>query len=161
MSKVLGTCGAEGFQSTVWEESDERVWYVADFDNDADGLGGNPDHDRDFQPDTTLHVNGKPINPYEISGVVVPGWLPKGVKGVVHGCRARVTNLRNMRSYEAVVHDDGPTRKDGEGTPYLAKKLGINPNPVNGGEDSPVILYEIFPGVQALVDDVLYDLQPA
>lgn len=157
---ALGTCGDEGFKSTVWE-NDGRVWFVADMDIDCDGSGGNPDHDPDFQPDTTLHQDGKAINPYVVAGVVVPGFLPKAVVGIVHGCKAKVTNLATMATYYAVVHDDGPTRKDGEATPYLATKLGINPNPNNGGEDNPILLYEIWPGIPATVDGVQYTLQPA
>jgi hypothetical protein len=163
--KTLGEVGAEGFKSTVWQTTLPsgliRVFFIADFDVDVDGIGGNPEHDKSFQPDTTLHHNGKAINPYEVSGVVVPGWLPKAVGPIVLGCKARATNLSTMQSYDAVVHDTGPLRKDGEGTPYLAEKLGINTNPNTGGEDLPIILYEIFPGVPAVVDGVYYKLQPS
>lgn len=158
--KKLGTVGAEGFQSIVWEHQG-RVWFVADFDVDVDGSGGNPDHDPDFQPDTTLHFNGEAINPYVVSGIVVPGWLPASVGPIVLGCKARATNLSTMLSYDAVIHDTGPTTKDGEGTPYLSVKLGVNPNPNNGGEDNPIILYELWPGVPAVVAGVTYSLQPS
>lgn len=158
--KQLGKVGAEGFESFVWEHAG-RVWFVADFDVDCDGSGGNPDHDPCWQPDTTLHHNGVAINPYKVPGVVVPGWLPKIVAGIVHGCKCRVTNLATMQSYDAVCHDDGPLKKDGEGTPYLAEKIGVNPNPNHGGEDNPILLYEVWPGVPAVVDGVTYALQAA
>lgn len=157
--RKLGTVGAEGFESIVWEH-EGRVWFVADFDVDCDGSGGNPDHDPDFQPDTTLHANGKAINPYEVSGLVVPSWLPRAVAGIVHGCKGKATNLATMQTYYAVVHDDGPKSKTGEGTPYLAKRIGIDPNPNHGGEDNPIILFELWPGVPATVDGVQYTLQP-
>jgi len=158
--KKLGTVTGEGFESIVWEH-EGRVWFVGDLDVDVDGSGGNPDHDPYFQPDTTLHHNGKAINPYEVSGMVVPEWLPKAVGPIVMGCRGRVTNLSNLRSAEAVVHDSGPLRKTGEGTPHLAIRLGINPNPNTGGEDNPVILYELWPGAPAIVDGIEYTLQKA
>lgn len=164
MSRLLQTISGEGFVSQIWEEPDGRVWFVADFDNDADG-GSNPDHDPDWQPDTSLHFpkqpGGKAIDAERVPGIVVPGWLPKSVKGVVLGCKGRATNLRNMKSADAVVHDTGPLKKDGEGTPELARRIGINPNARNGGEDSAAVLYEIWPGVPAVVDGVQFQLQPS
>lgn len=173
--KLLGTVNSEGYEAKVWECGPElehtingiiipagikRVFFVGDFDNDCDGSGQNPDHDPFFQPDTTLHHEGKAINPYVVPGMVVPLWLPRAVKGIVYGCLARVTHLVTMKSELAVVHDGGPRKKVGEGTPMLARRLGINPNPNIGGEDDPVILFECWPGVPAIVDGVAYQLQP-
>jgi len=158
--KQLGEVGAEGFKSTIWEH-EGRVWFIADFDVDVDGSGGNPQNDPYFQPDTTLHHDGKAINPYEVCGIVVPSWLPKSVGPIVLGCKARCTNLKTMESRYAVVHDLGPTKKDGEGTPKLAEAISINSNPNVGGEDSPIILYELWPGIPATVDGVTFELQPA
>lgn len=156
--KKLGTTGAEGFASTWWLRDDGSVFAVADFDVDCDG-GSNPFHDPYWQSNTSLHHNGKPIDSETVSGIVVPGWLVRKVGPVVLGCSARATYLANMQSYPAVVFDTGPLTKSGEGSPYLAKKLGINPNPNNGGEDEPVVLYELWPGIPAVVDGVTYSLQ--
>ena len=157
--RKLGTIDGEGYHSSIYERSDKSVFFVGDFDVDADG-GNNPDHDPYWQPDTSLHYNGKAIDAETVSGIVVPGWLVKAVKGTVLGCKARATNLATMQSYDAVVHDTGPRNKDGEGTPYLAKKIGINSNARRGGEDEPVILYEFWPGIPAVVDGITYTLQP-
>lgn len=157
--KSLGTLGAEGFQSTIWLNDDGRIFFVADADIDSDG-GSNPDHDPYWQADTTLHHNGKPIDAETVPGVVVPGWIPRSVGPIVMGCRARITNLRTMQSCDAVVHDLGPKTKDGELTPEAARRVGINPNSVTGGEERPVVLYECWPGVPAFVDGVTYSLQP-
>lgn len=158
--KKLGTVGAEGFSSTLWQRNDGSIFFIADFDVDCDG-GSNPEHDPYWQPNTSLHYNGKPIDAETVSGIVVPGWLLRSVGPIVLGCKARCTYLANMKSYDAVVHDTGPLTKNGEGTPYLAKKLGINPNPNYGGEDNNIVLYELWPGIPAIVDGVIYNLQPA
>lgn len=92
--------------------------------------------------------------------MVVPGWLPKSVGPIVLGCLGKVTNLKNGKSAMCVVHDTGPLKKTGEGTPFLARLLGIS-DKENGGEDFPVILYEIWPGTPAEVNGVKYDLQRA
>lgn len=157
--KKLGSVNGEGYESIIWERTRGGVFFVGDGDIDADG-GSNPDKDPDWQPDTTYHHEGRPIDAETVAGMVIPSWLVGKVKGIVHGCQGRVTNLNSMASYPCVVHDDGPKNKDGEITPYLAKKLGINPNSINGGEDNPVLLYEFWPGEPAKVDGVQYKLQP-
>lgn len=156
--KKLGSVNGEGYESIIWERTKGGVWFVGDGDIDADG-GSNPNNDPDYQSDTTLHYNGKPIDAENVAGMVIPTWLVKAVKGIVHGCQGRVTNLDTQASYPCVVHDDGPKNKDGEITPYLARKLGINPNSISGGEDNPILMYEFWPGVPARVDGVTYNLQ--
>lgn len=165
MSKLLGHVDGEGFLSQVWLELDKgvyRVWFVADYDNDADG-GDNPDNDRCWQADTSLHFpkrpGGKPIDAEKVPGIVVPGWLVAKVPGIVLGCHGRATNLRNMMWEDAVVHDTGPQNKDGEGTPALSRRIGIDPNANHGGEDFAAVLYEFWPDVPAVVDGITYELQ--
>lgn len=158
--KKLGSVNGEGYESIIWETSLNKVWFVGNGDIDSDG-GSNPDGDKYYQLDTTLHYNGKPIDAENVAGIVIPGWLPRKVKGIVHGCQGRVTNLDSGQSYPCVVHDDGPLNKDGEMTPYLAKKIGVNPNSVNGGESRPILMYEFWPGVAAVVEGVTYNLQAA
>lgn len=160
--KLLKTLTREGFKSPVIEETDGeaigKVHFVADFDVDVDGRGSSHG-DPCYQPDTSLHFEGKPLNSDEDYFMVVPGDLPEMVKGIVLGCQGKVTNLRNGKSKPCVVGDLGPTSKDGEGSRILAIDLGINPSPVNGGEDNAVILYEFWPGVPAVVGDKTYTLQ--
>ncbi len=156
--KQLGIATSEGFESRVFYAGG-KVFNVGDFDIDFDG-GPKPAHDPSWQPETTLKFHGKSINAQEVPGMVVPGWLPKSVGPIVLGCQGKVTHLASGLWAWCVVHDTGPLRKTGEGTPELARRLGIN-DTENGGEDAPVILFECFPGKPATVDGITYDLQPA
>lgn len=159
MIHKLRTINGEGFESIVWyDDVANRGWFVADFDIDGDG-GENVDHDPDWQPQTSLKHDGKPIDALAVPGVVLPGWLPAAVGPIVLGCRARVTNLANMAQANAVTHDTGPLSKVGEGTPALAKRLDIDPNARTGGESRPIVLYEFWPGTAAVIDGVTYQLQ--
>lgn len=161
---VLKTIQGENFESRVFLTKTDnglgKIFYVADLDIDCDGPNGNPDKDPYWQSETTLQHEGKSIDSYQVKGVVVPLWLPSLVKPVVLGCQAYVTNLTNGLRVPAVVYDLGPSKKNGEGSCRLAAGLGINPSPKVGGEDEPCILYEIFPGIPAIVDSVFYKLQP-
>lgn len=156
--KLLKTLTREGFTSPILEEDDGKIHFVADLDVDVDGSGSSHG-DPYFQPNTSLHFEGKPLNADEDDFIVVPADLPHLVKGIVLGCQARVTNHRNGRTLSCVVGDLGPTTKDGEASRSLALKLGVNPSPINGGEDFAVILYEFWPGVPAVVNGKHYSLQ--
>lgn len=161
MIRKLKTINGEGFECIVWyDDVANRGWFIADMDIDSDG-GKNVDGDKYWQADTTLHHNGKPIDALVVPGMVVPGWLPKAVGPIIMGCQGRLTNLANMRSVETVTHDSGPLFKTGEATPEAARRLGVNPNSVSGGEERSIILYEFWPGTAARVDGELYNLQPA
>ncbi len=91
--------------------------------------------------------------------MVVPGWLPAAVGPIVLGCMGRATNLANGLQAFCVVADTGPLKKTGEGSPALAELIGIDPNPNTGGEDTPTILWECWPGQAAIVNGVTYNLQ--
>ncbi|MEI6598301.1 MAG: hypothetical protein WCL22_04590, partial [bacterium] len=110
--KLLATIKNEGFESCIYEEADGRVHFLGDFDVDCDG-GSNPHHDPCWQPDTTLHLNGKPIDAETVPFIVVPPVIVKSVIGIVMGCLAQVTNTRNGKSVLAVVADLGPSKKVG------------------------------------------------
>lgn len=162
MSKLLGIFTSEHYRAAVTlDEIDgqEEVHFRADMDIDCDGSGGNPHHDPYFQPDTTLHHDGKALNAETVPFIVVPPIVCQQTRGKVLGCRAKVRNLRTGITAEAVVGDIGPRSKVGEGSPALATMLGINPNPNTGGEDDPVIDYWIYPGVPAVVAGVTYNPQ--
>jgi len=117
-----------------------------------------------------LGANGAPLpkaDPFKyvdaatVPYVVVPPAIRNGVKGVVMGCLAHVTNTKNGKHTAAVVADVGPRKKLGEISCACAAAIGVNPSPTSGGEESHTIEYVIFPGVPAIVNGTQYHLQPA
>lgn len=139
----------------------EIVEFTADADVDCDGSGGNPHADPDFQPDTRLHYNGKPLRAEKVPYVVVPPQVLTKTAGIVLGCLCELTLLDTGITIATVVGDQGPTRKIGEISPASCERLGLNPNPNNGGIDYFGLRYRIRVGVPAVIDGVTYDLQPA
>lgn len=137
----------------------EIVSFIGDMDIDCDGLGGNPFGDKYYQPDTTLHYDGKPLYAEREAFVVVPPIICQKTKGRVLGALCLVTNYANGMWAPAVVGDIGPTFKVGEGSPKLATLLGVNPNPVKGGTSDFIIRYQIHVNVPAMVNDRFYKLQ--
>jgi hypothetical protein len=158
MSRLITTLKGEGFPCSIYEAVDGRVYFTADADIDVDGSGSSHG-DPCYQPDTTLHHNGRALNSDVDKFIVVPPIICQAVKPKVLGCLAKVTNTKNGRKCLAVVGDIGPTKKTGEISRAVAFALGIDPSPTTGGEDSAVIQYEIFPGTAALVDDRQYELK--
>jgi hypothetical protein len=139
----------------------EVVQFRAGMAIDADGSGGNLFSDPDFQPDTSLHYKGEPLNANEVPYVVVPPIIIQRTVGVVLGCICRVTNLNTGVVVTAVVGDVGPRSKIGEGSIQLARLVGIPENPRTGGDSRPIIHYQIWPGMPATVNGITYDLQPS
>lgn len=141
-------------------EEDVRVFFIADADIDCDGPNGNPDSDPYWQDSTSLKHNGKSIDSYKVPGIVVSPLIIKGVKGIVLGCKARVTYRKTGLITDAVVYDIGPTRKIGELSVECAVRVGMPSNPNTGGEDSyDEVTYELWPGVPAEIDGITYELQ--
>lgn len=138
---------------------DEIVRLLGDADIDNDGSGGNPDGDKYHQDDTTLHRDGKALNAYEESFVVVPPVVIQKTKGIVLGSLCLVENTFSQDACMAVVADLGPMFKVGELSPACARQIGVNPNPVTGGESRKIIRYTIFVGVPARINGVQYVLQ--
>ncbi len=154
--KLLGSqSGEAGFTALIWLDIDrQRVFYLSDLDEDTDGPGGSIQEDPYWMPDTSLRPNGVSVDSRKVAGVVVPTWLPRAVGPIVLGSQAYVTNLATDAKEPAVVYDLGPTRKSGEGSTLLCKRIGAK-----GGENRPVFLFEILLGVPAVVDGVAYELQ--
>ena len=124
---------------------------------DSDGSGSSHG-DPCFQPDTSLHNNGKPLNSDKEFFIVLPPQVIKAVPPVVLGSQATVT-YKDV-TVPAVVGDVGPYSKIGEISIALANALGINSNPSNGGVESPTVSYTVTPGVSAVANGVHYTLQP-
>src|SRR2546421_6687793 len=127
----------------IFERDDLSVYWKAKAAIDSDGVG--PHHgDHTAQDETTYKPNlNADIDKY----IVVPPAIRNGVKGVVIGCQAQVTNTQNGKHAAAVVGDVGPPHKLGEISCACASAIGLNPSPVSGGVDEHVIDYVIFPGV--------------
>ena len=159
MKTLLATIqGSEIWLYTDESTGQEIVRFTADMDIDCDGSGGNPNNDPYFQPDTRLHFRGRPLHAELIPYIVVPPIILAKTKGKVLGSSCLVS--RGKRSCFAVVGDSGPRAKVGEGSPALARALGLNDNPNHGGTSEFEITYEIEVGKPAVVS-VTFDLQSA
>lgn len=92
--------------------------------------------------------------------IVVENYIRRRAEGIVLGCRARVTNTQNGKSVDCVVGDLGPLTKIGELSIAAANAVGINGDPRKGGTDSPILKYELWPDVPAVVGTEKYQLIP-
>lgn len=146
----------------ILEADDRKCFGISLARIDCDGPNGNPDNDPFWQPGTTLQHEGHSLDSYKVPGIVLPPAAIKGVVGIVMGCAARVTNLKNGKSTDAVVYERGPMTKFGEMSVECAKRIGLNGNPNTGGtSDKDQIYYEWWPGHAATVDGIKYKLQPS
>jgi len=80
--------------------------------------------------DPNRYVNSETI-PY----IALPSNLSNNLK---LGDIVLVVNKANNKKYFAIYADWGPKNKLGEGSMYLAKQLGINSSPKNGGTNSSI-----------------------
>lgn len=125
-----------------------------------------------FISPTSLHLlraDGSPIpasDPFKyvdaetVAGVVVSPKIIDGVPGIVLGCRVRIT--WRGRSVECVTFDVGPRYKCGEISIAAAKPfrdLGMSSSARSGGIEENEVLYELWPGIPAVLGDVTYPLQ--
>lgn len=144
----------------IFEHKSKECSLLADADIDCDGSGGNPDGDPYFQPDTSLHHNGKPLNAYEVPFIVLPPAALTGVGPMVLGCECWVLNRETGLWAVGVVGDIGPRTKVGELSVAMARAIGLPSNPNTGGTSNfEQILYRWKPGVPAVVNGVTYKLQ--
>jgi len=87
--------------------------------------------------------------------VVVPPLIVRKTKGIVCGCKARIS--WGGKSVDCVVADLGPSDKIGEISIAAARALGLPSSPRHGGTSRPEVFYEMWPGVAAPG----FTLQPA
>ncbi|HEV2864716.1 MAG TPA: hypothetical protein VGX48_27200 [Pyrinomonadaceae bacterium] len=92
--------------------------------------------------DPAAYVDAETV-PY----IVVPPLVINRTRGVVCGCRARVT--LGGRSVECVVADRGPRNKIGELSIAAARAIGLPSSPRHGGTEEAEVLYELWPGQAA------------
>jgi hypothetical protein len=97
------------------------------------------------------------VDPESVPCVTVPPVVVKRTAGRVLGCLA-ICSYGGKR-VQAIVNDLGPHNKNGEGSPELARRLGIEDSPINGGIDTPDVLVEIYPETVATIDGVTYRLE--
>ena len=154
--RLIGTIENAG----IVELNDGAITFTSKAAICVDGSG--PAHgDPDYQNDTALHQNGKALNADTDRYIVVPPLVIWAVRGIVLGCQAYAMTLKNGRWSEAVAGDIGPHDKIGEISRALALELGIDPSPVDGGEESHSIFYSLYPGKYAVVAGKQYSLQAA
>jgi Fungal chitosanase of glycosyl hydrolase group 75 len=133
------------------------VAFISDLSICNDGSG--PAHgDPDYQRQTAYNPY---LNADKDRYIVTPPQVRKMVPPVVLGCQGRVTNLAKPKQWSwGVVGDVGPADKTGEAAYCLAKIL--NPRIThNAGDDVVIYLYEMWPGIPAVVGRTKYKLQAA
>lgn len=81
--------------------------------------------------------------------IVVPPQIIKGVKPIVLGCKARITDTKTGKQVYAVVADVGPKAHLGEASIAAANALEIPSDPKRGGSSQKRFLYELWPGEAA------------
>jgi len=103
-----------------------------------------------LKSDPAAYVDAETV-PY----IVVPPIIVQRTKGVVRGCRAKVTYRGAI--VDCVVADLGPVNKIGEISIAAARALGIPSSPRSGGIAGAYVKYELWPGQAAPG----FELQPA
>lgn len=142
-----------------WDEyTDGTIRVRARCRIDNDGTG-NSHGDKYHQSDTSLHFRGQPLNADVDHYVVIPVAIARAVKGKVLGCRVTVVNTTNGKSDECVCGDGGPNDRSGEVAEITAETLGVNPDPVRGGDDRPLFDYVYYPDTPANCHGRSYSLQ--
>jgi hypothetical protein len=135
------------------------VAFIADLDICNDGTG--PSHgDPSYQSQTAYYNGGKYLNADKDKYIVIPPQVRKLVPPAVMGCQARMTNLETGKWSAAVCGEIGPDDKTGEAAYCLAKELQPKITH-NTGDSNRLYLYELWPGIPAVVDGKHYKLEPA
>jgi N-acetylmuramoyl-L-alanine amidase len=147
-------------QVTIYGRPDgTHVRFTSDLDICNDGSG--PSHgDPSYQSQTAYYNNGKFLNADQDKYIVIPPQIRKMVAPTVMGCQARLSNLTTGAVYDGVTGEIGPDDKTGEAA-YCLSKI-VNPSIThNSGDKSMIYLYELWPGVAAVVDGKTYKLESA
>jgi hypothetical protein len=112
---------------------------------------------------TTYAWKGRPVETKYVDSTAVPYVVVNPrvrmkAKGVVIGCKARITY--KTKKVDAVVADVSGGADIGELSVAAAEKLGIPSSPRHGGCNSGVT-FEFWPGKAATVNGEVYELHPA
>lgn len=134
------------------------VVFISNLDVCNDGSG--PKHgDPHYQSQTAYYNGGKYLNADKDKYIVIPPQIRSGVPPAVMGCQARMTNLKTGRWSAAICGEIGPKDKTGEAAYCIAKELQPKITH-NTGDTSCIYLYELWPGIPAVVDGKHYKLEP-
>ena len=117
-----GFCSPQGGSQALGQASFDSGVKTAKIDTD-----GNPlmeGHDATWQPDTSGHVNGQPVNSAQYAYVVMSK-RQMLLDGVSLGDWATVTNTATGQSTFARVEDQGPEGGTGEISQAAATAIGI------------------------------------
>lgn len=89
---------------------------------------------------------------------VIPPKLRNAISPKFLGCAVEMINMDNGRMTLGGMFDIGPNGKLGEGSIKAAKDLGLKSSPKNGGTNSRIIYFKLFPGEPAVIDGKTYPL---
>ena len=123
-------------------------WWALVTDNEKPD--GNPLIQKDTDPASGYYISttslqditkkysdpNRYVNSETIPFIALP---PSFSKDFSTGDIALVVNKKNNKSCFAIFADIGPKNQIGEGSIFLAKQLGINSNPKNGGASSAIL----------------------
>ena len=132
------------------------IFWKADMDIDCDGKPTaqcNATTDCCFQPDTAFHNNaGQPLTASVTPYIVIPNDFHFSGLDTTNGGNVAAVIFNGKIQY-AVFGDTGPTDIIGEASYACAQKLGINPDPKNGGTGAGVT-YITFVGAGTQPNDI-------
>jgi hypothetical protein len=135
------------------------VAFISDLDICNDGTG--PDYDDPHHQSQTAYYNGgKYLNADVDKYIVIPPQIRSMVPAKVMGCQARMTNLALGKWSQAVTGEIGPDDKTGEAAWCLAHEMNSKVTH-NSGDQRLIYLYELWPGLAAVVGDKTYKLEGA
>ena len=139
----------DGVQIGLETDPVEKVSWLGKLACESDGRG--PSHgDPCYQPDTSLHRGGKPLDADTDCFIAIPPIIRLKTKGRCMGCRGTATNILTGVKIDIFVGDEGPPDKIGEGSCATNRGLGFDPSPLHGGTSEHIVYIEIYPGQMAV-----------
>jgi hypothetical protein len=146
--------------SQLLDLQDSSWGFLGGMSIDADGSGGNPEQDPDFQ-DTTTYRNsdGTSLNLRVDRIFVIPEDWVRDIPGIVMGCQGEITDLLGGVTTPVVPAECGPNDKAGEASVATAEYFGVDSNPLTGGTTVPRFFYRFWPGKPGYAGGKTYELR--
>src|SRR5438105_10548102 len=156
--------GLDALANAGYPDKSWRDVLVVDPDTDQPTDDGNGN----WYSTTAYAWKGRPVETRYVDSTTVPyvvvnPHVRMKAKGVVIGCKARVTyksGKKKAKKIDAVVADVSGGADIGELSIAAAEQLGIPSSPRHGGVNSGVT-FEFWPDQPARVDGEVYELKPA